>query len=130
MTDKILIVTPPDDTFVQGIRITHVNLSPAQSQIVSQGLLAIQSKHNIINYVWQYGDPVSWLLNASAKSNLLIFNADNEQHKEIDQLIGYIAADPKSHYFGMLRDLHIANDRVLLNSDDVINLVEKAFQDE
>lgn len=130
MTDKILIVTPPDDTFVQGIRITHVNLSPIQSQIVSQGLLAIQSKGSIINYVWQHGNPISWLLNSIAKSDLIIFNADNESHRESDLLIGYVSADVRSYYFGTLRDLHIVNDRVLLNSDDVTNLVEKVFQDE
>lgn len=130
MTPKILIVTPPDDTFVQGLRITHVNLSQTQSQIVSQGLLASQSTHSIINYVWHYGDPVAWLLNASAKSDLIIFNADTDQYTESDMLIGYVAANPKSYYFGTLRDLHLANDRVLLNNDDVTNLVEAVLRNE
>lgn len=128
MTDKILVVTPPDDTFLQGIRITHVNLTPEQSQIVSQGLMRCRTTHAIINYVWQYENPVSWLLNSTLKSDLIFFNADNNFTKESDMITGYIAASPKSHYFGVLRDLHIANDRVLLNSDDVTNLVETLFQ--
>lgn len=130
MTPKILIVTPPDDTFVQGLRITHVNLSQTQSQIVSQGLLASQSTHSIINYVWHYSEPVAWLLNAAAKSDLIIFNADTDQYTESDMLIGYVAANPKSYYFGTLRDLHLANDRVLLNNDDVTNLVEAVLRNE
>ena len=130
MTPKILIVTPPDDTFVQGIRITHVNLSQTQSQIVSQGLLASQSPQNIINYVWHYGESVPWLLNVSAKSDLIIFSADTDQYIESDMLIGFVAANHKSYYFGTLRDLHIANDRVLLNSDDVTNLVEMVLRNE
>jgi hypothetical protein len=41
-----------------------------------------------------------------------------------------VAANHKSYYFGTLRDLHIANDRVLLNSDDVTNLVEMVLRNE
>jgi hypothetical protein len=39
-------------------------------------------------------------------------------------ITGYLAADPRSYYFGTLRDLHVANDRVILNSDEILNLLE------
>ena len=57
-----------------------------------------------------------------SKSNLIIFNADSGPDSDI--INGYIAADPRSYYFGTLRDLHVANDRVIINSDEILNLLE------
>jgi hypothetical protein len=51
MTDRILVVTPPDDTLLQGIRIAHINLSPEQSQTISSALFQTTLPHTIINYV-------------------------------------------------------------------------------
>jgi hypothetical protein len=39
MTDKILVVTPPDDTPLDGIRVLHVQLTEEQRQIVSSAML-------------------------------------------------------------------------------------------
>ena len=49
MSDRILIVTPPDDILLQGIRILHVNLDEEQSTVVSNALMQSSSPHNIIN---------------------------------------------------------------------------------
>ncbi len=125
MTDKILVVTQPDDTLLQGIRITHVQLTEEQSSIVSTALLQSTLPHNIINYIWKMGDRVDWLLDKIAKSDLIIFNADCPSNGAIEIIIGWTAAQPQSYYFGNLRDLHIANDHVLYNSDDILNLLEK-----
>ena len=122
MTNKILVITPPDDTVLQGLRITHVNLTNEQTAIVSQAILKNNLSHNVINYVWHIGNPISWLLQMKSKSNLIIFNADSDP--ESDMITGYLAADPRSYYFGTLRDLHVANDRVILNSDEILNLLE------
>ena len=122
MTAKILVITPPDDTVLQGLRITHVNLTNEQTAIVSQAILQNNLSHNVINYVWHIGNPISWLLQMKSKSNLIIFNADSDP--ESDMITGYLAADPRSYYFGTLRDLHVANDRVILNSDEILNLLE------
>ena len=122
MTAKILVITPPDDTVLQGLRITHVNLTNEQTAIVSQAILKNNLSHNVINYVWHIGNPISWLLQMKSKSNLIIFNADSDS--ESDMITGYLAADPRSYYFGTLRDLHVANDRVILNSDEILNLLE------
>lgn len=124
MTAKILVITPPDDTHLSGIRILHVNLSDEQSKIVSQGLLESNVSVNMINYVWNSTQDLDWLLNVKLKSNIIIFNADaNDEHNSL-MLNGFIAADQKSYYFGILRDLHRINDRVLLNSNEVITLLE------
>lgn len=122
VTAKILVITPPDDTVLQGLRITHVNLTNEQTAIVSQAILKNNLSHNVINYVWHIENPISWLLQMKSKSNLIIFNADSDT--ESDMITGYLAADPRSYYFGTLRDLHVANDRVILNSDEILNLLE------
>jgi homoserine acetyltransferase len=77
MTAKILIVTAPDDTLLQGIRITHVNLTADQSQLVSQALMQSQSSHTIINYVWNIGDDTAWFIDKIYKSDLVIFDAEH-----------------------------------------------------
>jgi len=125
MTDKILVVTPPDDILLDGIRITHVGLTEEQSQIISSALMQTTLPHTIINYVWKMGDPVEWLLDKIPKSNLIIFNSDTEINGAIELILGWVAAQPQSYYFGILRDLHLANNRVIYNSDDILNLLEK-----
>jgi len=125
MTDRILVVTPPDDILLQGIRILHVDLNEEQSSIVSNALMQTDLPHNIINYVWKMGDKVDWLLDKTTKSNLIIFNANGPSDPGLDVILGWTAAQPQSYYFGRLRDLHQANDRVIYNSDDILNLLEK-----
>ena len=125
MSDKILVVTAPDDTILDGIRILHVNLSEEQRQVVSNAMLNSEVSHTIINYVWNNNDPVSWLLDKKSKCNIIIFNADVHSNGAIELIIGYIAAHPNSYYFGTLRDLHLVNDRAIYNTDDVVSLLEK-----
>lgn len=125
MTDRILVVTPPDDILLQGIRILHVSLDEEQSSIVSSALLQTNLPHTIINYVWKMGDRVDWLLDKSTKSNIIVFNAEGPSDPGLDVILGWIAAQHQSYYFGRLKDLHQANDRVIYNSDDILNLLEK-----
>lgn len=122
MTNKILVITAPDDTVLQGLRLTHVNLTNEQTAVVSQAILQNQLPHNVINYVWHVGNPVPWLLQMKSKSDLIIFNADSGP--DSDMINGYIAADPRSYYFGALRDLHVANDHALHTRDEIIHLLE------
>ena len=126
MTDRILVVTAPDDTLQDGIRIAHVNLSQEHSQLISQALLQSNLPHTIINYVWNQGDSKSWLFDKIVKANLVFFNADCDQETAL--LTGWISSNPRSYYFGRLRDLNIVNDRVLYNSDDILNLLEKTVK--
>lgn len=125
MSDRILIVTPPDDILLQGIRILHVNLDEEQSTVVSNALMQSSSPHNIINYVWKMGNRVDWLLDKTPKSDLIIFNAENSNRDSgLDIILGWTSAQHESYYFGTLKDLHLANDRVIYNSDDILNLLE------
>jgi hypothetical protein len=125
MTEKILVVTPPDDTLLNGIRILHVELTEEQSQIVSTALLNSNIQHTVINYVWKMGDSVTWLMDKVVKSDFILFNADTTNNGATELIIGYIAAQPNSYYFGTLRDLNLVNNSVIYNSDQIINLLEK-----
>jgi hypothetical protein len=123
MTDRILIVTAPDDILQSGIRIANINLTEPQSQMISQALMQSTLPHTIINYVWNWGDSKLWLFDKIPKTDLILFNADCDTGAAM--ITGWICADPRSYYFGNLRDLNIINDRVLYTSDDILKLLEK-----
>lgn len=121
MTDKVLIVTSPDDIHLDGVRILAVNLTPEQGQFISAAFLKLDNVFtNIVNYVWNTGDPMPWFLDKKVKSNLIIFNADAET-----TLTGYLAAHQNSYYFGNLKDLEQANNRAIYNIDQFVNLLER-----
>jgi len=124
MSDKILVVTPPDDTLINGVRILHVELNEEQSVIVSSALMNSNTQHTVVNYVWKMGDPVEWLLDKVLKSDFILFNADSPNNGATDLIMGYIAAQPNSYYFGNLRALNLVNSSVIYNSDQIINILE------
>ena len=121
MTDRILVITAPDDAPLDGIRILAVNLTQEQGQIVSNALLQFDNFNvNVINYVWNTGEDVNWLLDKKAKSDVIIFNADVDDNT----VTGYLSAQTKSCYFGTLKDLYLANDRAIYTIEDVLTLLE------
>ena len=124
MSDKILVVTPPDDTLINGVRILHVELNEEQSMIVSSALMNSNTQHTVVNYVWKMGDSVEWLMDKVIKSDFILFNADRPNTGATELIIGYIAAQPNSYYFGNLRDLNLVNKSVIYNSDQIINILE------
>jgi hypothetical protein len=128
MSDQIIVVTAPDDVYLDATRILLVDLNIEQSQIVSNALLKLENlKTPVVSYVWKMGDPLTWMMDKKAKSSIIIFNCDQTNNGAIELIIGYIAAQPNSHYFGTLRDLHLVNNRVIYTSDDILNLLEKTI---
>lgn len=120
MTDKIVLITDPDDIEFDGFRVLLAGLTQPQSDIVSNALTNLSSSlPMIVVYMWTQRDSVEWLLDKKHKSNLIIFNAD--MTNEI--LVGYMAAQPSSYYFGVLKTLQVVNNRVLYNSDDCIDII-------
>jgi hypothetical protein len=123
MTDKIIVVTPPDDILLDGPRLLLVNLDQEQLQAVSTAVMTLDIEdHTVITFVWKLGDSIEWMLNTKLKSKIIIFNADMLDNELIN---GYLLAQGNSYYFGNLKDLHMANNRVLYNSDDVKILLER-----
>lgn len=128
MTGKIVVVTPPDDTLLDGFRILSVNLDTEQSKMLSDTLLEIESEKNIILYVYQIGNPITWLLDKHTKADLILFNANTHPDGMTELLIGYIAAQHNSYYFGTLKDLHHVNDRVIYSTEDLGSLFERKMK--
>lgn len=118
--DNILVVTPPDDIHTDGFRLLLVDLTPDHSQIVSDSLLNLKSLPPIVVYSWKSDDLDEWLLQKKKKSDLIIFNAESSKH----MLVGYLAAQINTYYFGTLRNLGTINNRVLHNTDQCIELLE------
>jgi hypothetical protein len=119
MTDSVILVTDPDDVQVDGLRLLLVDLNIDQNQIVSDALARSDGFGSIVSYIWRSGDSVDWLLDKKHKSDLIIFNADSEN----DIIIGYMAAQKYSYYFGILKILSPANNRNIYNADDVTKIL-------
>lgn len=121
MIEKILVITPPDDILLQGIRIAHIDLTEEQSNFVSKSLLDTEISNNIINYVWTLGNPLDWIFDKISKCDIIIFNADSDNQL----LVGWLAGRPNSIWFGDLKDLHMVNDRAIYNVESITTLLEK-----
>jgi hypothetical protein len=119
MSDKVLLVTAPDDTPIDAIRILLVDLAPEHTQLISDALNEFTSIPNIVTYIWRTGDPVDWLLDKKHKSHSIIFNADCENY----MILGYMSAQSNSHYFGTLKTLHTVNNNAIYNVNDCVNLI-------
>ncbi len=122
MTDKIILVTEPDDIKIDGIRILLVDLTPDQSQVISNALGQLNTFNELIIYSAQ-SSGIDWILDKKSKSKIVIFNADSDNHL----LVGYLTAQSNSYYFGNLKILSTANKRVIYNVDDVVNLLTKVI---
>jgi hypothetical protein len=121
MTEKVILVTPPDDILIDGTRILLVDLNNAQTQIISDALNQLSSNDTIIAYMWNNTNSIDWLLDKKHKSAAIIFNAESDN----EIIVGYMAAQKNSHYFGILKSLTEANKCAIYNTDQVFNLLEK-----
>jgi len=124
MSDKVIIVTPPDDIQVDGLRILLVDLTPDQTNIISQSLTRLETIPTTITYVWNTSNDISWLLDKKHKSFLIFFNADSEN----DAIIGYMAAQVNSYYFGNLKSLSQVNQNAIYDTEQIFNLMENVIQ--
>jgi len=123
MSDKVILVTPPDDILVDGLRILLVDLDNNQTQMLSDALTVISKLPTIIGYVWNSTYDVEWLLDKKLKSNLIIFNANSEK----DAIIGYMAAQSNSYYFGELKDLSEVNKSTIADVHELKQLLENTI---
>jgi hypothetical protein len=121
MIDKIVLVTPPDDILVDGIRLLLVDVTIPQSQMVSSVLTQFETIPTVVAYMWSSGDSVDWLIDKKHKSDIIIFNADSDN----DIVVGYLAAQPNSYYFGNLKLLSTVNRSAIYNTDQLYDLLEK-----
>jgi hypothetical protein len=121
MIDKIVLVTPPDDVLVDGIRLLFVDVTHPQSQMVYSVLTQFETIPTVIAYMWNSGDNIDWLIDKKHKSDIIIFNADGDN----DIIVGYLSAQPNSYYFGNLKLLSTVNRSAIYNTDQIYDLLEK-----
>lgn len=120
MTDKIIIVTAPDDVPRDGVRILLVDLDRSQTSLVSKILTTLKKDVSIIVYMWNSLDDVDWLLSKKHSADLIIFNANSEN----DVIIGYMSAQKNSHYLGTLKLLFKVNGSVINSEDEFLDILE------
>lgn len=123
MTNKVLLVTSPDDVLDDGLRILMVGLTNDQTNLISQALTRLGNIPTIVGYMVN-GSEVEWFLDKKPKCDLIIFNADSEN----DVIIGYMAAQSNSYYFGNLKSLSQANQNAIYDSEQIFNLLENAIE--
>ena len=109
MTNKITLITPPDDIFDDALRMILVDLTQEQSQLVSDALISMDISINIVAYVWNNTNTIEWLIDKKHKSQLVIFNADSDNA----ELNGYLSAHSNSYYMGTLRSIGITTKRAI-----------------
>lgn len=120
------IISSPDDKFVDGVRILCVDLTQEQSQLVSTTIINLNPSVDLAIYVWKSGDPVDWLLDKKNKSDLIVFNAESIHQT----LTGYLAAQKKSCYFGILKDIGEINNKAIYNVDFFKTLMEEVINND
>lgn len=121
--NQISLVTAPDDVYHDALRITLVELDASQTQAVSDVLTSLDTIPPMVLYVWKMGNPIRWLLDKKAKSDIIIFNGDVVSNGTTELIIGYMAAHPNSYYFGNLKDLSEANPRAIYSTEDLTDLI-------
>ena len=122
MTNKVILVTEPDDVNYDALRLLLVNLSTEQTQLLSNSLSKIDHLPTTVLYIWNNGD-ADWLFDKKHKSNYIVFNADHEN----EIIKGYMAAQRNSAYFGTLKELTKVNIKAIYNIDDCIKILETAI---
>jgi hypothetical protein len=124
MTEKLLLVTAPDDTLENGVRIAVVGLSSEQGFLVSQSLGELETPPCVVTYVWNENDSIEWLIDKLYKSEIVLFNAEIENQT----LAGYLASKSNAYYFGTLRSLTIVNTSVIHDLNQCKNVLERTFE--
>ncbi len=120
MSNKVSLVTAPDDVLEDSFRILLIGLTQEQSSVISDSLHKIDDLPNVVIYIWNNESP-EWLFDKKNKSHLIVFNAGMNN----PELIGYFSAHTKAHYFGLLKTLGIINNRVIHDSDDFLITLQK-----
>lgn len=121
MSDKVILVTYPDDVPLDGIRILLAGLSPEQQQVVSTALGKVDITSTIISYIW---DPANfdWSIDKKHKSDLILFNAEYD-----DLVTGYLAAQSNSYYFGTLRLFNTVNNSAIFDVTQLVTILENTL---
>jgi len=119
--NNITLVTAPDDIHIDAVRILTYDLDNDQSQLVSNALTSMDNLYDTVMYIAKSNDDPQWILDKKIKSSIIILNAESDNQT----LVGYLAAQPGSYYFGTIKTIGQAKTNILRNVDDVIKMMEE-----
>ena len=122
MTDRVLVVTHPDDVLDDGVRLLLVDLTQEQLQTVSNVLTRLTTDAAIITYIWNSQISTDWLIDKKHKSHCIIYNAESSDQA----IVGYLTAQRNSSYFGTPRSLKDVNKSAILSIDQCQTIIETA----
>lgn len=125
MTNKVTVVTPPDDVLVDAKRILLFDPTVEQTQLISSCLSANDFGYDIVFYIWRFGEDTDWLLDKILKYDVAILNAETEEQG----LLGYLFAKPNSYYMGNIRSLSKLKKSAVLDTDHLNSILKERLTD-
>ena len=121
MSNKIFIITAPDDVEYDALRILVVDLAPEQSHLLSEVLKTIKVDRDINLYVYSNLDDVTWLIDKSNKADYIFANPLSDDQ----QIVGYIASKRQSHFFGETKITKSLNKTPILCQEQIAETLRK-----
>jgi hypothetical protein len=123
MSDKIFLITYPDDCFEEGIRIFTFDLDENQSSMLSRCLSGFTTIPTTIIYDSKDLSNDRWNIDKIQKSDLIFFNAESIYQN----LVGYLCSKMNSYYFGQLKGLSLLNKSVIFDEHQLKEILERRF---
>lgn len=124
MSNKIILVSEPDDLNVDGFRILLFDLNDIQGEIFTRAITGLDDVPQTVVYTFRYGQDSAWLLDKYHKADLIIFNADSLN----ELMVGFLAGKRNSYYFGNLKTLNEVNKSVIHSVDDCQELLSTKYR--
>jgi hypothetical protein len=120
VNNKITIITAPDDILQDGVRILFYGLEKAQELLVSSVIYNLKEYKPTVIYVGNGQNDSTWILDKKQKCSIIIFNAEARDQT----MVGYLAAQPNSYYFGTLISLNVANENKINSKEQLTKIME------
>jgi len=124
VSNKITIVTPPDDVLKDAVRIIVFDLKHEHTTLISSVLYEMNDIHDTVIYVSNGQDSYEWILDKKQKSSIIIYNADSENQT----MVGYLSAQPNSYYFGDLKSLGLINNNKIVSKEQIETIMEDEYR--
>ena len=95
-------------------------LKEEQSTLVSSIIYNLKDYKPTIIYVSNGQNDTEWLLDKKQKCSIIVYNAEMEDQT----MVGYLAAQSNSYYFGELRSLTSVNKNKINNKEQLTKIME------
>jgi hypothetical protein len=118
--NKITIITSPDDISQDGVRILVYGCKEEHTLLISSVIYQLEECKPTIIYVSNGQNDSEWALDKKLKCSIIIFNADADDQT----MIGYLAAQSNSYYFGQLRTLDVVNSNRIDSKEQLTTIME------